>query len=1498
MVDHLVSVSERLLEQYRSFLLTEFPFRDAGLRTSFAEALSQAELVREPYLELAPRYRRGASPDRVIRELLGAEPDQAFLKAIRSDRLLYLHQEEALRRVWAGRNVVIATGTGSGKTEAFLLPILLRLYQEWLQGTLSPGVRALILYPMNALAFDQRARLAEIAKRLVEQNSPFRFTFGQYTGTTPENAQDLHKKTLDWEDRRAPHTIRDGERVLHGELIYRSEMRAEPPHILITNYSMLEYLLIRPADSPFFDGGAGRTWEYLVVDEAHTYSGVRGQELGLLLRRLKERLRQGGKTGGFHCIATSATLFSGDEARSRAADFASRLFQEPFFPDDVITGERSRLIDIPSAEQDPEQKLLLERLESLLEEGPRPLGEIATALFGGQDGQQERLLQLLEVLSHEAESTGESPIAALRLHVFLRGLEGVYLRYTPTPKIMLSNLADQEGEAFEVALCRGCGQHYLVGQIKGETFTSANRDYSSPQFNITYLLPVETEEEATHRLCTICGKLTRDGHCREHSHVRGISVKYDPQAHNVEAGELRYCLACGMRTRDPVRDIVYGGEWPQAVITTTLLELLPAERQKVLAFADGRQDAAYFAVCLDQWARDLAVRRALQLVLQQASEEESREGLSLIDLQRGLLGSAPQLFHDSAAATRGEKQSNAWRAVIRELVAAEDDRSLPAAGLAYWRLAWPGLKMVSDEVAGGLGLASDQLAEVVEHTLLTLVVTNALAFSVLGASSVVPDEFHLRSVRLGGPKTEQAVVSWDGVEGRTPNRRVDYLVRVLRQYGGEQEAAELRGRAGEWLRRVWAWIMEQDRAVAQQDRLLLQEQPAGFRLNPRWLRLVPFRAGQPRFRCRCCGRTTVLYGGGVCPRYLCPGTLEPAVDPNEDRHFYRTVYSASSEIKRFWVEEHTAQLTAEKAQEYQMRFSCGDLHVLSSSTTFELGVDLGDIDVVFMRNVPPEPFNYAQRAGRVGRRHRAGLVVTFCRNRPHDLYHFYRPERLLQGQVQTMTPRAASERVTQRHVNAMIFSRYFRRYPDRFQDVERLIGGEWTQPALLRDLRAYINEDYEAIRREIEAVLGAREAQRCDWINAVCAADGVLARAIAEVCQDYFTVTEFERVSREAARYRDAEWARQRGLTIAREDVLSFLSRKAVIPKYGFPVDVVELTVPDRSQGVELTRDLRLAIVEYAPGRAVIANKYEWRSSGLKVVAGRALPRRWFRACSKHGSYVEAEYGVPSPQLTLPCRCRGEQGEYLQPIFGFFVGRDDVRPASLPDQQFFTSSYFVAHDYEDNALTSSVYGTPPCIKVFAVARRMVVVLNRGPLGRGFLICPRCGLWLRQDRRRSGEHRGRDGNLCSGRASLFALGHSFLTDVVRLDFLLPPEEGDVEALTHGLIAALVAGVSLVLEVPASEVGGGPEYRGGLPTVVLFDDVPGGGGVVARLEDPRVLRRVLEIARDRVNGQCGCGPNGSCYACLRTFRNQWAHGELRRGLVDRYLGEILERWSSSS
>ncbi|MFW5988476.1 MAG: DEAD/DEAH box helicase, partial [bacterium] len=233
-----------------------------------------------------------------------------------ADRELYWHQEKALNLFDKNENFVVATGTGSGKTECFLLPIFKYILQHP-----GPGVRALLIYPMNALVNDQMERL-----RTYLADCP-QITYGYFTGDTPKTSENKVSN--------------------ENEFTSRKEIIENPPDILITNYTMLEYMLLRPGEKNIFSIRDEYAWEFVVLDEAHTYRGAQGIEISHLLRRLKSRVgkTKGGAKKNIQAIATSATLAdkSKDSAR-KIAEFASSLFFEPFSTESVIRAKTDAIL--------------------------------------------------------------------------------------------------------------------------------------------------------------------------------------------------------------------------------------------------------------------------------------------------------------------------------------------------------------------------------------------------------------------------------------------------------------------------------------------------------------------------------------------------------------------------------------------------------------------------------------------------------------------------------------------------------------------------------------------------------------------------------------------------------------------------------------------------------------------------------------------------------------------------------------------------------------------------------------------------------------------------------------------------------------------------------------------------------------------------------------------------------------------------------------------------
>ena len=317
------------------------------------------------------------------------------------------------------------------------------------------------------------------------------------------------------------------------------------------------------------------------------------------------------------------------------------------------------------------------------------------------------------------------------------------------------------------------------------------------------------------------------------------------------------------------------------------------------------------------------------------------------------------------------------------------------------------------------------------------------------------------------------------------------------------------------------------------------------------------------------------------------------------------------------------------------------------------------------------------------------------------------------------------------------------------------------------------------------------------WIAKLTSPDGRFSLAEEELVNDYRAVVQVQTEAAAAEDYRQASWAKARAQTIAGEDVLSFLSRKAVIPKYGFPVDVVELDTrnaggPDAGS-VNLQRDLAMAVAEFAPSSSLVANKKVWTSYGLKRVAGKEWPRWHYGYCAQHNHFVRGTTREEVEEKRCCTNLRAAQ--YVDPLFGFTTDR---RPPSAPTQKpsrtFSTRPFFVGFT---NAQPD--WADLDFARLRPAASGYLVVLCQGKKQNRFYVCPTCGAGFTEIP--SGPHKTPYGQPCSTQAlgSPIALGHEFVTDVLEVQFQGAPEQQDPLWFAYGLAYALVAGAAEVLQV---------------------------------------------------------------------------------------------------
>ncbi|MGW4364328.1 DEAD/DEAH box helicase [Nocardia takedensis] len=1517
---------------YKRYLKTLIAPRDPALAAAFDREIDATTmLTKGPLLELTPPYEPGASPAELVAEGVLHPGFGEFGSTMELDRPLYRHQETAIRKVTAGRNLVVSTGTGSGKTESFLLPILNTLVAEKAAGTLGPGVRALLLYPMNALANDQLGRLRGLLR-----NSPD-ITFGRYTGETKESSRDAAA---------AYRELYPGRERLPNELLSREEMWREPPHILLTNYAMLEYLLLRPRDIELFDGDHRDTWRFIALDEAHVYDGAQGCEVALLLRRLRDRVAGSGRR--LQCIATSASLSGRDESSQgqEATDFARKLFAEEFefvtddpARHDLVTATRLRRRAEPTWTIGDAQLLRAAEVDAEVAELAvhSPVGEIADALhlerritdlkakatsrpvavstladtLWPDDPDAARKVDALVALGSKVHDSAGRPVLSARYHLFVRSTEGAFVSFGPdgAPKVLLSRheVDPDTGRAvFEFGTCHRCGAVHLAGETNTDNgrqvFRPATRDKAVRWLVLTDddAASVVDEDEATlsedkesetsdkvRTLCTGCGALGSPAICAldcPGGTVRAV------REHRSAQRTMSTCTECGARSRQVIRRLRTDTNAAPAVITTALYQHIPMADdesalqvgggRKLLMFSDSRQAAAFAAPYLSSTYSRLLHRRYLTEALNDV--ENAGELLSVEDLADAARSVARKAGHFDERATRSAmvRAVNPW--VMAELMSMDQRQSLEGLGLMRVTL-FRSRDAVVPRGFTALGLSEDEFWSMLDELVRTLRVQGAL--TVLDKVDVRDAIFEPRNaeirVRTRDSDRDRRIISWlpAGRVGTT-NNRISFLRKVLSALGASVSAETV-------LEKCWDFLRDNGYVVAQSDKI------AGvvYQLDQEQLRLGRGMDSE-WYQCSACRRLTTNNIRGQCPQGSCDGVLAlvQVPDLDEDTNHYRTVYRTLT-MAPLSAQEHTAQWQATEAAGIQRDFVEGKVNVLSCSTTFELGVDVGELQSVMLRNMPPKTANYVQRAGRAGRRaSAAALVVTYAKRSSHDLSKFQQPDSMIAGVMRIPWIPIDNDRIGRRHAHSIVLAAYFRDCVDRAEPEWRTAGAFFTASesgadSAARRVRAYLTPVPESVRRSLRAVLPATTAAAIgvdedSWVQGLCA---LLEDAEQDIVSDIATFDGLIAEAVAASNYGLADRLKRTLRTIRERALLGYLANKNILPKYGFPVDTVELrtmhcegTVGDK---LELSRDLSQAIFDYAPGNQVVAGGKVWTSRGLHKLPKRELEEMRYRVC-RECKYFECGHVLDEAAVCPNCGTDfGAARTCVLPEFGFVAERrpQDVRPE--PPERTWGGASYVEHTGE---ITDMAPWSPaPGLEVRARAgtrARMAVISDGG--GPGFQLCPWCGWadnYLKGSSMARAHNHPTTGIACKGRPSVISLAHRYETDVAEFTFR------GFDAITAdpnwlSVLYALLEGASEALEISRDDIDGTLSWSAdGHRSLVLFDTVPAGAGAAKHIAGR--FQQVVRAAAARVRS-CECGVETSCYGCLRTFRNERFHEQLSR------------------
>ena len=1588
---------------YRDYLATTIHFEDKELQGQLRSILEGRNfLSKGPFLEATPPYTKDATVrDLVDQGLL--DKGMLSLGGFDPDRQLYVHQVNAIKKALEKKNYIVVTGTGSGKTECFLLPIINDILEEFSNGGHKPGVRAMILYPMNALANDQLKRL----RTLLEGTD---ITFGRYTGDTLEKQGDA---ALAWE------AENPGAKRPKNEIISREQIRRTPPNILLTNYSMLEYLLLRPQDAPLFEGAFGSSWRHIAIDEAHIYSGALGTEIAYLLRRLKARIRSdAGVAPRLQCYATSATIGSPKDM-PKVAKFAQDIFGEPFeqgegAPAVIQSAQSSPVADLrdepwgelprsawvelrESLTEDSTGKDALAVLAkyapqsemdaAMREQSPKLglgralLGESSTAslvkktsdglidltdikviegigidILTADDEGIEALSSMVEVLS-SAQRSEDVPILSSRYHSFMRAPEGLYINLFKKRLVAEKTVGeayDDENDVpvYEVSVCRRCGQAYILGNEMNEkqyawlnprhSGTNADDDFLPRDYYRIALNGIEDAsedsedtgiDETIEWLCPACGTLheAKNGGAHRFKHE---AIDRIPLEHGTATEEDSRCTHCGYRNRYAIQPMRVSPEAAGSIVCYELTRLLPPFEQQapaeddlfaefedndgekpgsIICFSDKRQDAAFFAPAMERTYNQITIRQ----MIREAVEELDQPGQKCApsDIARWLAGEGMRRhpIQGEDVNSNMAKSNLTWAWVIDELEAEDSRNSLEGLGVLRFEpsiildyLNGPFAKTIGKTIARLPGVVTNWMGSE-DYVLLLRMCLDTLRER---GGITVPrgvDEFRTNHVKsrnvIAGDDTEanpNKDILFVGSTNRTENKRS----KLIRRYASRVHGVELsREDARLILKNMFAFLTQLLPAIEKKESCKLMDGNAsGLTLSPDVWRVIPHSDNDKVYICDTCGCEYHYDTHGICLGNNCSGTLSELTfaEALSKDEYYKDVFREAALPLR--IEEHTAQLSSEEARTIQKGFIDGNVHVLSCTTTFELGVDVGDLRAIFMRNVPPKTANYTQRAGRTGRRAgMPGYAITFARLRPHDIAFYKAPGTMIKGQTRPPVCYLDNDIIALRHIFAIALSQFFR---DRFEKDQAnltkrfndFLNLEDLQPVGLSELRSYLESKPNKIHEQLIDVFSSSpvaakhiDIEEWAWIEDLLnSQDGRLTKA------HMIKHSDFVRLSNGIEEYRESNLGYAQALERSRaglkkEGTINVLAENGVLPKYGFPTDLVELQLNDqknsaRANTLELQRGLRLAVREYAPGAEIVAGKRLWKSTGVRRMRGRELEVRSYGKCPECDNFV---WAMEAGDVEESCPICGSPITFKQrmlvPSYGFTgervaKGVGTQRPRTKGGMKIHFSQRW-PKEYSE----SRVEYSGGSVRAKFASNAQLCVVNQGVAGSGFNVCMSCGA--------ASTDRVTHTRYCKDKKATHfnSLGTSFISDVLELCFNLGPGSFYEMPDWKSLLWAIYSAASSILEVPEGEVGGTLYFDpNGNASIMLYDDVPGGAGHALQLSEqvPELLNKAYEIV-----STCTCDKDTCCYGCLCNYYNQMEQHELSRGSAQKILEDLF-------
>lgn len=1565
----IFKLHEAVISDYSSYIQSFFSISDERIRQFVEEnLLKKGELWPDVLIQLNPSYKYGKTIEElVLKGEIHPLCGEIFRNKDGSSLRLFHHQEEAIKRALSLKHFVITSGTGSGKTLTFLLPIFNKILSESFS---SSKVTAIIIYPMNALVnsqYDSLTTLSENYKEATGKEFPVRFE--KYTG------QESFEEKI--------------------------RIQTNPPHILLTNYVMAELMLIRPEEQSFVDKSTSAL-EYLVLDEIHTYRGRQGADVGLLIRRLRERCGN----QNLVCIGTSATMVSSrasskEERKKAVAQFAGKLFGVKIEHENVIEETIDR-ITIPSnltpdslrrAIQNPlpsdKESFISNPLSVWIEETfgievepdgnlrrktPISLKEGSKLLSNFTDLNEEVCIKSLReyfLLGLNFKTNEGTPLFAFKLHQFFGQGRTVYSTLETEEKrtLSLEGVYYAPGEDasfifFPLQFCRVCGQeYYAVLKNKVEKlFTPFDTNQEIPPDGdlIAGYLMLSTHEDKTNwdyehlppEWFDRNGNLKRDyrkhvpelywvfpdGKYSVNPAAEAIPVWFQPRP-------FLLCLNCGefytRRDKLEFKKLV-GLSTEGRSTSTTILSISALQNadqggisesgRKLLSFTDNRQDASLQSGHFNDFVMVSLLRGGILSALNKHKRLPFHEiakavadslGVAISDIaqNKSLRLDTPQgrevwkTFQDLIEYRIFEDLRRGWRVI---------QPNLEQCGLLA--IEYKGLdELCADDknwidIQPILNLSYEKrkevLATILDHF------RKKLAISVRCLEETYQSQL---KKRVGQHINER----WGFDDNETLRKATRFVLPEYERIYEEDLSISENTLIGRYIRKTLIPSGDYSSLILS---ILTALNTFGL------IRIV--NDGQIKYAqldascliwCECDRDTPPLdplYSRQVRhPRYE-----EATKKANQYfREFYR---KGALSLKNFEGLPHTAQVKYEDRQDREKRFRAGDLSCLFCSPTMELGIDIADLQLLHMRNVPPTPANYAQRSGRSGRRGDPALILIFCSaGSGHDQYFFRHREEMVSGVVRPPRIDLNNEDLIRAHIHSIWLAQIKLKIENSIID---LIDIDMPGYPLKESIRAQLYLSPDRLSECLD--IAAKIIKSCDIIESDSDwysrqwVENVLKRAPEEFDRAFDRWRELYRAAdlqwqeaseklrhpirdkmeknRLEAQRREAEHQKNllSNFDTTREESdfypYRYLASEGFLPGYNFPRLPIRAYVP-RGEGEFISRPRFLAISEFGPRNIIYHEGAKYEAGRLIIPPGglesRCITTKICKACGYYQTSIQFDLCeccktrldastsdiislLEMPNVKTWKRERISCDEEERRRIGYEITTHfRFSPAPGGEKRIFQASV------QDQAGALLLHLTfAPAAELFRINHGW-----RNKREEGFLINLRTGEWV------SNIEEDEQGPIPESEKIKRTAIYVRDTHSILLAYLAPEMGIQERDFLATLQYCLQRGIGHVFQVEESEIASELIGTGDHRAILFYEASEGGVGVLRRLVDDRdAMAQVASAALERCHYDLSSWEDKkpscshACFECLLSYSNQRDHPFLNRHLVKELLVKLVK------